>query len=231
MTYGGTLTSEVAMSSPVALDHASLFEQAWSAPGNTAIELPAVDVNQALAEHYELGRALTFTRTMLWDMEVRKAFDPDIYITSVVTPGSVRKWPVGSAAAPTGAATDRVSDNFVRISEQRYWLAPEERGLVLEQVHIDRDRHAVYFLGAAELTSPSGEVFRAGAGQPLFHVEHTAAGTESRPVNLWRIVHLTDAPDQVLLDHFAAFGHRPGLRDFIEQYIRRDLGYPLTRNG
>ncbi|HWN35796.1 MAG TPA: hypothetical protein VNP03_23805 [Pseudonocardia sp.] len=207
------------MSSPAALDHASLFEQAWSAPGNTAVELPPVDVNQALAEHYELDRELVFTRDMLWDMEVRKAVDPDVYITSVVTPGSVRKWPVEPA------------DDFVRISEQRLWLQPERRGLVLEQVHIDRSRHSVYFLGTAELTSPAGEVVRAGAGQPLFHVEHTAAGTEQRPVNRWRIVHLTDTPDQPLVDHFARFGTRPGLRDFIEQYIRRDLGYALTRKG
>jgi hypothetical protein len=207
------------MSSPAALDHASLFEQAWSAPGNTAVELPPVDVNQALAEHYELDRELVFTRSMLWDMEVRKAFDPDIYITSVVTPGSVVKWPVEPA------------DDFVRISEQRLWLGPERHGLVLEQVHIDRDRHAVYFLGAAELTSPAGEVFRAGTGQPLFHVEHTAQGTEQRPVNRWRVVHLTDTPDQALVDHFARFGVRPGLRDFIEQYIRRDLGRTLTRKG
>jgi hypothetical protein len=207
------------MSSPAALDYAGLFEQAWEAPGNTAIEFPPVDVNQMLTEHYELDRELEFTRTMLWDMEVRKAFDPDIYITSAVTLGSVLRWQLGSA------------DDFVRISEQRVWLEPEQRGLVLEQVHIDRDRHAVYFLGSAELTSPAGEVYRAGTGQPLFHVEHTAAGREHRPVNHWRIVHLTDTPDQALLDHFTAFGQRPGLRDFIEQYIRRDLGYSLIRKG
>jgi len=228
MTSLETLTSEVTMTLPAALDHASLFEQAWSAPGNTAVELPPVDVNQALAEHYQLDRELVFTRDMLWDMELRKAVDPDLYITSVVTPGSVRKWPTGPAG-PT-SPTDP-GDDFVRISEQRLWLPPERRGLVLEQVHIDRGRHAVYFLGAAELTSPTGEVFRAGTGQPLFHVEHTAAGTERRPVNHWRIVHLTDTPDRALLDHFAAFGSRPGLRDFIEQYIRRDLGYALTRKG
>jgi hypothetical protein len=207
------------MSSSTALDHLGVFEEAWSRPGNTAVELPPVDVNQVLAAHYDLDRELVLTREMLWDMEVRKAVDPDVYITSVVTPGSVRRWP------------SEPGDDFVRISEQRLWLDREQRGLVLEQVHLDHDRHAVLFIGAAELTSPDGETFRAGTGQPLFHVEHSVAGTEQRPVNRWRIVNLTQAPDLALLDHFAWFGARPGLRDFLEVYIRDNLGRRLTPKG
>ncbi len=65
------------------------FQRAWADPSNTRFELPPVDVNRVLAEHYRTSEPLTFTRTMLWDMEVRKAWRPDRYIPSVVWEGSV----------------------------------------------------------------------------------------------------------------------------------------------
>src|SRR5205823_14000698 len=60
------------------LDHEMIFRRAWEDPAATRYELPAVDVNQALADRYDLGRPLAFTRTLLWDLEARKARRPDL---------------------------------------------------------------------------------------------------------------------------------------------------------
>ena len=63
-----------------------------SDPLNTRIELTPVDINLVLARNYRTNEPLTFTRAMLWDMEVKKAFRPDLYIPSVVSEGSSRNW-------------------------------------------------------------------------------------------------------------------------------------------
>lgn len=74
------------------LNHEEEFERAWTDPRNTRIELPPVDINLVLARYYRTSEPLRFTRTMLWDMEVKKAFRPDLYIPSVVSEGSSRYW-------------------------------------------------------------------------------------------------------------------------------------------
>jgi hypothetical protein len=71
--------------------HEELLERARSTRGRTGIEMPPVDVNQTLADHYEVDRDFLHTRTMLWDMEVRKATAPDKYILTVVRPNSAEK--------------------------------------------------------------------------------------------------------------------------------------------
>ena len=58
------------------LKHEEEFERAWTDPGNTRIELSPVDINLVLAQYYRTNEPLRFTRTMLWDMEVKKAFRP-----------------------------------------------------------------------------------------------------------------------------------------------------------
>ncbi len=59
------------MNSISQLNHEGEFQRAWDDPSNTRFEMPPVDVNRVLAEHYRTSEPLTFTRTMLWDMEVR----------------------------------------------------------------------------------------------------------------------------------------------------------------
>ena len=202
------------------LDHEETFERAWTDPANTRIELPPVDVNRVLARHYRTSEPLSFTRTMLWEMEVKKAFRPDLYIPSVVSEGSSRWW--GRQAEAGGA------ESFVRCSRQRLWLEPSEHGLVLEQVFLNPARQSATFIGAAELLDGDGNLLRAGEGQPLFHVEHSVDGGESRPLNLWRIVYLTDRPEARLVERFT-LAKEVWLREFVEIYIRRDLKIELTR--
>ena len=76
-------------------DHEKIFLQAWDDPANTRYELSGLDINQVLADRYELGQPLVFTRTMLWDMETRKARRPDLFIPYVVAAGSAQSWGEG----------------------------------------------------------------------------------------------------------------------------------------
>jgi hypothetical protein len=183
--------------------------------------MPPVDVNRVLAEHYRTSEPLTFTRTMLWDMEVRKAWRPDHYISSVVREGSAHTWGQRSAADAT--------ESFVRSSQQRLWLEPAEYGLVLEQVCLNPTQQKVTFIGATEHPDRDSNLLRAGVGQPLFHVEHSVGGDEMRPLNRWRIVHLTDRPEHRLVERFTLMANEVWLPEFIEIYIRSDLNIKLTR--
>jgi len=202
------------------LNHEEEFERAWADPGNTRIELPPVDINLVLSRYYRTNQPLRFTRTMLWDMEVKKAFRPDLYIPSVVMEDSSRYWRRRSAADGT--------ESFLRCSRQRLRLKPSERGLVLEQVLLNPARQIATFIGAAELLDGDGNLLRAGKRQPLFHVEHSVDGGEFRPLNRWRIVYLTDRPEQKLIERFT-LAKDAWLREFVEIYIRRDLKIGLTR--
>jgi hypothetical protein len=209
------------MNSISQLNHEGEFERAWADPSNTRFEQPSVDVNRVLAEHCRTSEPPMFTRTMLWDMEVRKAWRPDRYIPSVVQEGSASTWSRRSVAGGT--------ESFLRSSQQRLWLKPTEYRLVLEQVYLDPSQQKVTFIGAAELSDGDGNVLRAGTRQPLFHVEHSVGGDETRPLNKWRIVHRTDRPEHRLVERFTRMANEMWLPEFIEIYIRSDLNIKLTR--
>jgi hypothetical protein len=197
------------------LEHAEVFRAAWNDPTATRFELIPLDVNQVLADRYVLGEPLVFTRAMLWDLEVRKARRPDVFIPYVVAAGSAAAW--GD------------EDVFVRRSMQRLWLEPETYGLVLEQTRLDHRSQIVTFIGAADHPGPGGELLRATTDQPIFHVQHSVGGTETRPLNLWRIVHRTTAPDVRLVAAFARIDADPWLPEHLEIYVRDVLGIALTR--
>ncbi len=180
------------MNSISQLNHEDEFQRAWADASSTRFELPPVDVNRVLAERYRTSEPLTFTRTMLWDMEVQKAWRPDRYIPTVVWEGSANSWGRSSAADGT--------ESFVRSSQQRLWLDPTKYGLVLEHVCLNPTQQKVSFIGAMELPNVDSSPLRAGVGQPLFHVEHSVGGNESRPLNSWRIVHLTDRLEDGLVE-------------------------------
>ncbi len=209
------------MNSISQLNHEDEFQRAWADASSTRFELPAVDVNRVLAERYRMSEPLTFTRTMLWDMEVQKAWRPDRYIPTVVWEGSANSWGRSSAADGT--------ESFVRSSQQRLWLDPTEYGLVLEHVCLNPTQQKVSFIGAMELPNEDSSPLRAGVGQPLFHVEHSVGGNESRPLNRWRIVHLTDRLEHGLVERFTVMANDVWLPEFIEIYIRNDLNIKLTR--
>ena len=203
------------------LDLVAEFERAWADARHTRFVRSAEDVNEILGSRYETSEPLTFTRSMLWDVEVRKAAAPGVYIPYVVRQGSDRVW--RREPLPDGG------EFLARSSAQRLWLRPDDYGTVLEVAHLDHRQQKVTFLGVAELDDAAGRTIRAGTGQPLFHVEHSVGGTERRPLNLWRIVHLTGDVDERLIEHFSRTSESPWLPEFVEIYIQRDLGIGLTR--
>ncbi len=112
---------------------------------------------------------------------------------------------------------------------QRLWLRPQRYELILERAFLSRGEQKVTFLGVSQLIGPDGTLLRAGTGQPLFHVEHSVGGTESRPLNRWRIVHLTGAVDERLIAVFEHMAASPWLAEHTEIYVRENLGIKLTR--
>jgi len=209
------------MNTITGLDHQREFAAAWADPRHTRFELPPADINELLGDRYATGSPLSFTRDTLWDVEVRKAWQPDRYIPGVVRAGSAHAWGRWQEADGT--------ESFARSSWQRLWLQPGDYGLVLEQTHLDHQAQKATFIGTAELSGQDGEPLHGDPRQALFHVEHWVAGEPSRPVSRWRIVHLTRQPGPALSQVFARLAASPWLPEYVEIYIRDDLRIPLER--
>jgi hypothetical protein len=194
------------------------FDKAWENPHHTPIELEPVDVNALLAKHYSTSEPLRLTRPMLWDAEAKKFWDPRTYIPGVVLEG--KSW--GRKTLEDGA------ECFLRASQQRAWQA-DAAGQVLEEVYLSaKDQKALAF-GRAGFLGGDGSPLRAGSHQPLFHVEHAVGGTDWRPLNLWRIVHLTAEKDDALIKRqLAQMGNAEWLRAFLAVYVGKDLRIRLT---
>jgi hypothetical protein len=194
------------------------FEAAWRNPKHTQFELQPVDVNKVLSERYTVSPSIRLTRSMVWDMEMKKAWDPMTYIPYVVSSG--RSW--GRHSLKDG------SEGFSRSSIQIAWIS-QERGQVLEDVFVNRNDRRIIFLGRPEMTNDKGERIYADDYQPLFHVEHAAGGSELEPLNIWRIVILTENNDQRFTEPFKQMIKTGLLPGFLEIYIERDLHRALNR--
>jgi hypothetical protein len=196
------------------------FRNAWNNPGYTHFDLPPVDVNRVLREHYTVEPAgTTMTLTQLWDMEKRKAWDPATYIPYVVS--RARSW--------GRHALEENCERFFRTSDQAAWIG-SNRGEVIEDVSINHKERRIFFLGQSQIVNDRGEIIRAGDVEPLFHVEHAAAGSEEHPINIWRIVVLTVREDDRFkrpFEEMVAAGYLPG---FVEEYMRRDMGVRIERH-
>lgn len=194
------------------------FDKAWHNPAHTTIAPEPVDVNALLQQHYSTSEPPRLTKPMLWDAEVKKAWDPMTYIPGVVREGE--SW----GRKPL----DNEDECFLRASRQRAWRTDVD-GLVLEEVYLSRKEQRVLFLGRAEFSRDDSQNLRAGSHQPLFHVEHAVGGTDSQPLNLWRIVHLTtERDDEFIKRQTTQEGAADWLRKFIAIYVEKDLGIELT---
>ena len=192
------------------------FEQAWQDPQHTRIELEAIDVNDQLQRYYFTSEPFRLTKPMLWDAEARKAWDPRTYIPHVVREG--KSW--GRRTLEDG------EECFLRASQQRAWRA-DAYGQVLEEVYLSPREQRILFLGRAEFLRDDGPPLQAGSHQPLFHVEHAVGGTDSHPLNLWRIVHLMTEQDAAPMKR--QWGYAEVLREFFAIYVEKDLRITLTR--
>jgi hypothetical protein len=211
-----------AAASTAEFDHEREFERAWADPRYTRTGPFKVNVNETLERFFRSSKPLTFTRTMMWDNEVRKGWRPDIYIASAILPGSVRNW--GGTHSADGVET------FERVSKQRQWLIPQEYGCVVERVRAYHQQRTIVFIGTSELRDDCGAVVRADTKQPLFYIQHWVEGEENEPVARWRTVHLTEKPDPVLPEAMKGIldSWKPvGFPEFIPIYIERDLNIKL----
>jgi hypothetical protein len=198
-------------------DAAREFEEAWSNPAFTRFELPPVAVNQVLRQKYLSKKPVQVSRSMVWDMELKKSWDPLSYIPYVVS--EAHAW--GRHSLEEGV------ERFSRSSIQAGWLG-DSKGRVLEDVFIDRSQSRILFLGRSRMDC-DGVEHVCGSNQPLFHVEHAVGGTEEEPHNLWRIVVLTEREDDRFKEPFRQMVREGWLPGFLEIYISRDLGIPLSR--
>lgn len=197
------------------------FDEAWHNPGHTPIEPDPVDVNALLQKHYSTSEPLRLTKPMLWDAEAKKAWDPMTYIPGVVDEGE--SW--GRKPLENG------EEFFLRASRQRAWRTGVDVQ-VLEEVYVSPGEQRVLFLGRSEASRGEGRPLRAGSHQPLFHVEHAVGGTDSHPLNLWRIVHLTtERDDDLIKQQTTQPGAADWLRKFIAIYVEKDLGIELTHRA
>ena len=193
------------------------FDRAWRHPQHTPVELEPLDVNAMLQQDYILSEPVRLTRSLLWAADEKKAWDPRRYIPHVVRQG--QSW--GRTTLTEG------DQRFLRASQQRAWTG-DAYGQVLEEVYLSPRESKILFLGRAGLVSEDGRALRAGGHQPLFHVEHSVGGTDTQPLNLWRIVHLTPEKDDALAQRQIT-GMAEVLRQFIAIYVERELGRRLTR--
>lgn len=194
------------------------FERAWNNPSYTQIKLDDIDINRTLAMHYETAFPVDFTRQMLWDVETKKAWDPKTYISYVVKDG--KSW--GKEILANG------DEMFVRSSQQKQWLNREVYEEVFEEVYLNHKEQKATFLGTQYLEDSSGEILQLKNEQPLFHVQHSVEGEENNPINVWRIVHLTDAKDQNIIEHVKKLNNPTIVPGFVEIYIENDLQIPLS---
>ena len=193
------------------------FDKAWDNPDHTLVEPEPVDVNALLQKHYSTSEPFRLTKPMLWDGEAKKAWDPMTYIPGVVCEG--KSW--GRKPLENG------EEYFLRASQQRAWRT-DVYGQVLEEAYLSPREQRVLFLGRAEFLRGDGPPLQAGSHQPLFHVEHAVSGTDSHPLNLWRIVHLTTEKDDALIkQQLTHTGTPEWLREFVAIYVEKDLRIKL----
>lgn len=195
-----------------------VFEQAWNNPEYTQIKLDDVDINETLSRYYETLTPVNFTRQMLWDLETKKAWNPNVYIPYVLRDG--KSW--GREILANG------DEAFVRSSYQKQWLNREVYEEVFEEVYLNHKDQIATFIGTQSLIDSSGEYLCLKNQQPIFHVQHSVEGEENNPINVWRIVHLTEGKDQQLIEHCNNLNDPRVLPGFVEVYIENDLQIPLS---
>ncbi len=202
-------------------NHEEIFAAAWNRDGHTCIEFDPLNVNQVLADGYDEVDGLALTRDQLWDMEVKKAARPDLFIPGIIRAGTARSW--GRRTLTNG---DEV---FIRVSEQRLWLQPDSFGTVIEACYLNHSSQQVTFIGLPEVEDDAGEMVTASPAQPLFHVVHGVSGEDDAPLNTWRIVHLARDDGGELSSRFEQMSQASGLPEYVERYIEDVLQRPLTR--
>lgn len=204
------------------MDSAKKFEDAWNNPNNTQVTLRDVDINDMIQKYYETDKPLVYTKTMLWDMEAKKAWDPATYVPDIIK--EKHAW----GRKKTGENTEE----FVRSILQRQWMHPDVFKTCFEEVYLDHQKQIAYFIGASEVLDSQNKKIYTNNDQPLFYVEHSVKGSsENKPVNSWRIVHITEKYDLKIIERSKNFDYTDHLPKFVEIHIEYDLGIQIKHRN
>ncbi len=190
-------------------------------PGVHASSSPKpVNVNKKQRDHYRMEPQRLVTRTEIWDMEARKAWDPrKVFIPYVVSEAALRYG---------RGETRRRLPVLSRLDAEgldRRWLRPRAGGFLHQR------RRAGGVLHGPRAHARREEQ-RGASGrhlQPIFHVERWAGGSEDEPLNIWSIVLLTPQNDPRYEEPFKQMVRAGLLSGFIEIYIQRDWGEARAR--
>ena len=106
------------------------YREAWTNPAHTRFEFPPVDVNKTVRERYRASPHRPLTRTSLWNMETKKAWDAMAYLNYVAK--EAHSW--GRHTLTDGA------ERWCRASMQRGWIKPDDYGQVLEDIFISHTK-------------------------------------------------------------------------------------------
>lgn len=188
-----------------------LFETAWNDPDNLAITFDDIDINAVLSKHYVTDPPTRMTRTLLWDMERKKAADALTFLGSIVKDAKTHRQPGANA--------------FIRWTLQRQFLDPEVFDNVLEEVFLDDANQLVTFIGKRDESFVDWKPLQVPLKQPVFYVQHGVAGQEENPINTWRIVFISPSEDarcilKANLDKISSGRHLPY---YIEAYLRKEM--------
>lgn len=195
------------------------FQEAWNNPAYTQIEFVNGDLNAIFKSHYDTSDSVVFTRELLWEAEVKKAWDPKTYIPNVVKDG--KSW--GRMVLENGDGI------FKRTYEQRQFANNQEYGTVLEEVYMNWRRKLITCLGIRELVDNEGQKLESSISQSLFHAQHSVQEEENCLMHVWRMVLLTKEIDQ----NFPRTSNMNSsmLPKFVEVYITNDLKKRVTYKG
>ena len=70
--------------------HEEVSQAAFDDQHNTRFGFPEANSNGIIGSHHNVDIPFTYDAHQLWDMEVRKAYQPDQYLHHIVPPGSLK---------------------------------------------------------------------------------------------------------------------------------------------
>jgi len=193
------------------LEATCLFETAWNDPNNLAIMFDDIDINGVLSKNYVTDPPTRMTRTLLWDMERKKAADALTFLGSIVRDAKTHRQSNANA--------------FIRWTIQRQFLNPEVFDNVLEEVFLDDANQLVTFIGKRDESFVDWKPLQVPQKQPVFYVQHGVTGQEENPMNTWRIVFINPSEDArcILKTGLGKFEFSSHLPYYVEIYLQKEM--------
>jgi hypothetical protein len=95
---------------------------------------------------------------------------------------------------------------------------------------LNNSKQIATFIGTESYRDDKNQETTIISRQTLFHVQHSVGGEEDKPLNVWRIVHLTEGKNEKLMTELFKKVDHTKLPLFVEIYIEKELEIPLTHH-